>query len=276
MLNRKNRLYRNYKKHRFKAEDKVRLDDFRMECQQAVEFAKLSYLKKLGNKVSNPNTSQKTNWKIINRVINKCRAPIIPPLVNNRFILNCKEKAKFFSEYFSKQCTTIINTSVLPPLNLLTDKRIDHIFIQCGEIISLIRNLNPNKASGSDGISGQMLLLCDSSATLPLKIIFQNILVTSTFPDVWKLANVVPIFKKCNKQLINNYRPISLLPICGKIFEKIIFNNLYSYLDTNNLRTKNQSGFRPGDSTTNQLLYLVNEIRQAFEDPRSLEVRAVF
>ena len=131
MLNRKNRLYRNYKNHRFKAEDKVRLDAFRMECQQAVEFAKLSYLKNLGNKVSDPNTSQKTYWKIINRVMNKCRAPIIPPLVvDNRVILNCKEKAKFFSEYFSKQCTTIINTSVLPPLNLLTDKRIDHIFIQ--------------------------------------------------------------------------------------------------------------------------------------------------
>ena len=60
MYNRKNRLYRNYKKHRFKAEDKVRLDTFGMECQQAVEFAKLSYLKNLGNKVSNPNTSQKT------------------------------------------------------------------------------------------------------------------------------------------------------------------------------------------------------------------------
>ena len=54
------------------------------------------------------------------------------------------------------------------------------------------------------------------------------------------------------------------------------FNNLYSYLDANNLITKNQSGFRPGDSTTNQLLYLVNEIHQAFEDPKSLEVRAVF
>ena len=70
--------------------------------------------------------------------------------------------------------------------------------------------------------------------------------------------------------------PISLLPICGKIFEKIIFNNHYSYLNVNNLITKNHSGFRPGDSTTNQLLYLVNEIHQAFENPKSLEVRAVF
>ena len=82
--------------------------------------------------------------------------------------------------------------------------------------------------------------------------------------------------QKNDKQSINNYRPISLLPICGKIFEKIIFNNLYNYLNTNNLITKNQSGFRPGDSTTNQLLYLVNEIHEAFEDPNSLKIRAVF
>ena len=121
-----------------------------------------------------------------------------------------------------------------------------------------------------------MLRLCGNSVVLPLKVIFQNILATSTYPNVWKLANVTPIFKKSAKQLIKNYRPISLLPIFGKMFERIIFNNLYSYLDANNLITKNQSGFCPGDSTTNQLLYLVNEIHQAFEDPKSLEVRAVF
>ena len=60
---------------------------------------------------------------------------------------------------------------------------------------------------------------------------------------MWKLANVTPIFKKGDKQLITNYRPISLLPICEKILEKIIFINLYAYLYTNNLITKNQSGF---------------------------------
>ena len=121
-----------------------------------------------------------------------------------------------------------------------------------------------------------MLLLCDDSVILPLRIIFRNILLTFICPDVWKFANVIPIFKKGDKQLITNYRAIFLLPICGKLFEKIIFNNLYSYLQANNIITKNQSGFRPGDSTTNQLLYLVNEIHQAFENPKSLEVRAVF
>ena len=66
------------------------------------------------------------------------------------------------------------------------------------------------------------------------------------------------------------------MPICGKIFEKLIIDGLYAYLVSNNLITKNQSGFVPGDSCTNQLSYLINEIHEAFEDPKSLEVRAVF
>ena len=61
-----------------------------------------------------------------------------------------------------------------------------------------------------------------------------------------------------------------------KILEKNIFNNLYSYLHANNLLTKNQMGFRPGDSTTNQLLYLLDEIHQAYASTKSFEVRAVF
>ena len=67
--------------------------------------------------------------------------------------------------------------------------------------MSLIRGLNPNKATGSDDISGQMLLICDESVVLPLMLIFRNILESSIYPDQWKLANVVPMYKKDDKQL---------------------------------------------------------------------------
>ena len=124
----------------------------------------------MGNKVNNPGTSQKSYWKIINRMMNKCGAPKIPPLlINNRFILDCREKAKLFNDFFSRQCKPIINSSVLPISIFHTEKRIDQLNIGNDEIIALIRNINPNKATGSDGISGQMLLLCDDSVTLPLK-----------------------------------------------------------------------------------------------------------
>ena len=85
MLNRKNRLFENCKRHGYKPEEKVRFDNFRKECQEAVEIAKLTYLTNMGNKLNNPNTSQKTYWKIINKVMNKCKVPKIPPLLVNNF-----------------------------------------------------------------------------------------------------------------------------------------------------------------------------------------------
>ena len=83
--------------------------------------------------------------------MNKCRAPKIPLLVNNLFILNCREKARYFNDYFSQQCKPVIN-SVLPILSLLTNKKIDHVTLENVEIISLIRKINPNKATGSDQV----------------------------------------------------------------------------------------------------------------------------
>ena len=139
----------------------------------------------------------------------------------------------------SQQCTPVFNQSVLPNFNYLTNEKIEQIHIENEDVISLIRKLNPNKANGSDGISAQMLLLCDDSVILPFRIIFTNILRTAIYPNMWKLANVTPIFKKGDKQLIKNYRPISLLPICGKTFEKIIFSHLYDHLTAHHPITKN-------------------------------------
>ena len=101
MLNRKNRFFKNYKRHGFKLEDEVRLDNFRKKCQEAVENAKLTYLTNMGKKLNNPNTSQQLYWKIINKVMNKCKAPKIPPLlVNKIFVLNYREKAKLLNGFF--------------------------------------------------------------------------------------------------------------------------------------------------------------------------------
>ena len=94
--------------------------------------------------------------------------------------------------FFSQQCKLVINDSVLPTLTFLIDKRINYVTIENDEIISLIRKINPNKATGPDGISGQMLLFCDESVILPLQII----LTTSIYRDVWKLANAAPILKR--------------------------------------------------------------------------------
>ena len=231
----------------------------------------------LGEKLVYSSTGKKCYWKLINRIMNKCKAPKIPPLlINNQYVLNCEIKAQAFAKYFADQCKITPNDSSLPIFTNCTNKRLDKILLCDEDILNLIRNLNASKSAGSDGISARMLLICDSSILHPLKFIFSTILSTGIYPDMWKTANVTPIHKKGKKYIISNYRPISLLPICSKIFEKIIHNQLYNFLTSNDLITKNQSGFRPGDSTVNQLIDLVNEIEKSFDDTKSLVTRAVF
>ena len=97
---------------------------------------------------------------------------------------------------------------------------------------------------------------------------------SGSLPSEWKKGNVVPINKKDGKQGLKNYHPISLLPICGKIFEKLIFNGMFKFFIENELISPNQSGFKPGDSCINQLLAITHEIYKSFDD--GFEVRGVF
>ena len=119
-----------------------------------------------------------------------------------------------------------------------------------------------------------MIKLCGNSICKPLSIIFKDCLSEVKFPHEWKKANVVPVHKKGNKQSLENYRPISLLPICSKIFERLSYNEMFTFFTENNLISPNQSGFRPGDSCVNQLLAITHEIYKSFDE--GFEVRGVF
>ena len=109
----------------------------------------------------------------------------------------------------------------------------------------------------------------------PLSIIFRNCLKAGYFPTAWKKANVVPVRKKGNKQILNNYRPVSLLPICSKLFEKIIFDTIFQQT-VNKLLNSNQSGFMPSDSFIHEFISVTHEIYASFDVNPSLEVRGVF
>ena len=89
-------------------------------------------------------------------------------------------------------------------------------------------------------------------------------------------TNIIPVHKKGDKQLITNYRPVSLMSICEKVFEKIIFSPIFVYLNNNNLLNSNQFGFRTGDSCLHQLISITYDNNKAFHIMLSLEVRRVF
>ena len=134
-----------------------------------------------------------------------------------------------------------------------------------------MHSLNINKTHGYDDISIRSLTKCDSSIVKPLSIIFKNCLQSRSFTNNWKKSNFVPIHKKGDKQLLQNYQPVSLLPICSKIFERIILNFIFQCLEKNSLPCPNQSGFRPFDSSENQLVSIVHDTYVNFDQHPTLK-----
>ena len=85
------------------------------------------------------------------------------------------------------------------------------------------------------------------------------------FPDELKLAKVVPIFKTGDEQLVQNYRPISVLPFISKIYKKIVANYLIDYLESQDLLYKYQFGFRKSHSTSHAIKTLIDRVSQALD-----------
>ena len=96
------------------------------------------------------------------------------------------------------------------------------------------------------------------------------------FPELWKKSNITPVYKKSKNRNFENNRSISLLPIFSKVFEKIIFNKMYTFLQDEQLLNPNKSGFRPSDLCINQLLSITHEISQSLDATPPLEVRLDF
>ena len=194
-----------------------------------------------------------------------------------RLSLIFRKKANIFNSFFAKQCTLLSHNSVLrSEFTYMTDECIQSITFSESVVIKIINDLDVNKAHGDDNISVRTIQLCTNSVAHRFTLIFRNSMAAGTFATQWKRANIVPIHKKNDKQIVSNYRPVSLLFICSKIFEKLIFNELFKFFEDNNLLSKHQSGFRPGDSCIYQLLAITHDIFSSFDCNPTLETRSVF
>ena len=117
-----------------------------------------------------------------------------------------------------------------------------------------------NTASCYDCIAGSVIKQCVDNYVTPLTHIINLSIAQGYFPDEWKLAKVIPIFKDGDPQDIQNYRPISVLPFLSKVFEKIISYYIIEFLDLHDVLYDNQFGFRQCHSTSHAVITLVGSI----------------
>lgn len=122
------------------------------------------------------------------------------------------------------------------------------------------------KAAGGEGITSYVVKQISSEIVDVFQFICNFSLTTGEFPAGMKKAVVIPLFKKGDRRKLENYRPISLLPIYAKIFEKCIKTRLVCFLNKHNFYSDNQFGFREGRGTENALLRLVGDVYGSVDD----------
>lgn len=218
-------------------------------------------------------TNPREYWKTLKLLVkdNSKSCNSIPPLRNTdgSYSISDEDKANVLNDFFISISSLDDTNTVLPDFFPITLKSIENIDITESEITDILSNLVTKKASGPDEVSHRMLKETSKSVCIPLRILFNRSLRESIYPSAWKIANVMPLFKKGEKDIPSNYRPISLISCIGKVMERVIFKHIYNYLHENNLIYKNQSGFLPGHSTVYQLIDIYNQICKAFDEKKS-------
>ena len=206
-----------------------------------IEQAKRKYFENISHKLSNKNLNPKKYWSLLKIILNGKKIPCISSIYHNdKFISDIKKKCDLFNSYFADQCTSLANDSKLPSaLTVHTESLLESFHFSADHIGDIIEKLYPNKAHGHDMISICILKLYGDSIWKPLEIIFKNCLKEGIFPNEWKKNPCCTNPQKNDKQIISNYIPVSLLPVCGKIFERLIYNSVYKHISGNYLLSPN-------------------------------------
>ena len=215
-------------------------------------------------------------WRNVSYILGRGNTMSYPPIRGDNGVIatNAIDKANLFNDYFLSHSKIDDHDTQLPAANDVPPFILENVTTTEEEVLDLISSLDVNKSTGHDGVSARMLKLAGASVSSSLTQLFNLCLSCKQFPNLWKKANVVPLHKKDHKDLCCNYRPISILPVTSKLLERIVFKSVYNFFHKHNLLTVHQSGFRPKDSTVNQLAFLYHTFCQALDQKK--DIRIVF
>ena len=274
-INRKNKLYKKFIKNPTVLNENE-YKRYRNILANVLREAKRLYFKK---SFSDSRGNGKETWKVLKEALNSKNSSAELPntFVNDdgRTYTN-EDIANGFNDYFVSIGESLENSMPAPSSNPISYLRNDNystldepLSTNSDQIENIIKSLN-RVGGGIDRISTDIVLKTYKSCLHHLTHFFNLCLQTATFPDRLKIALVVPIFKTGEKNKFTNYRPISLLPIFSKILEKLLHNNLTSFLVSNNILTESQFGFRKQRGTYMPVALIIDEITKTIENDRKV------
>ena len=246
---------------------KTNLCTYNKILRQCIRSAKKNYYDKCFKE--NRNDIKKT-WSTINSVLSKERNSKEYPkkfIINGSTIENYDVIVNEFNNYFTNIGPRLANSINIPENRSFRDFLPDppncnfqFSQINPNDIVKVIDSLKSKTTRGFDQMSTKLLKFIKNEISLPISKIVNQSLESGIFPNKLKIGKVTPLYKKDEVHLIENYRPISVLPAISKIFEKIMYNQISKYFNVNKLFFESQYGFRKGHSTELAAIELVEQL----------------
>ena len=199
-------------------------------------------------------------WRTIKKASGHGNSPSIPTLRSTDGTEHDtnRSKAECMAEHFANKCSLGADdlSAPFPHVRPRTDRNLCTVRFRETTVERTLRQLNPTKATGPDGIPARVLKACSAELARPLSKLFTCCLRSGIQPQQWKVANVVPVHKRKSKSSPSNYRPVSLLSILSKVMETIVNRAMINFMETNHVLSERQFGFRRGHSAADLLTAL--------------------
>ena len=236
----------------------------RNKINKELREAKVNYY---SSKIANQKQNPKEAWKTINQILGRKNKPtIINELkMADKTLKSSEEIAEGFNKFFTDIGRNLASTIETNDCNfeefIQPSKSEFKLFnpVTVDTVHHLLTSLATNKATGIDQISCKIIKISAPVISASLTYLFNQTIDQCSFPNEWKTARVSPLYKNGEKNLPENYRPISVLTSISKVIERLLYNQLYHYLSENELLSENQFGFRKCHSTATALLDCTNE-----------------
>ena len=254
----------------------INLQNYNCILKKLIRQTKMDYY---NNKFDNLKSDIKNTWATIREIINKkVNKPVVPDYmtINNKEIDNKYEIVNEFNKYFTNIGPTLAQSIHAPENKHYSDflktpitNNFNFSNVTEATVSKIIDSIKSKSSTGYDKLSSILIKKIKSPLIKPLVFLINQSLNSGVFPEALKVAQILPIYKKDNEHQISNYRPISLLPILSKIFEKVIFKQLHTFFKDNNVYYNSQYGFRESHSTEHAVIELTDRIIMQLDSKNS-------